>query len=118
MSSPSDSLSTDRVFDLLSSQRRRYALACLSEHESLSLADLADEVTRYERNTPISEIPEEDVLRVYTSLWHTHIPKLAESDVVTYDQDRDLVRLGENADRIESVISIVSPPMEEPAIGD
>lgn len=106
------------VFDILSNQRRRYALKCLSEHNSLALADLAEEVTRRELDTPISDIPEEDVLRVYTSLWHSHIPKLAESDVVAYNQERDLVCLGENADRVERVISLVSPVMEEPVLAD
>lgn len=118
MSSDSDSPSLDTVFDLLSDQRRRYALQCLSEHRSLTLADLAEEVTRREQDMPISAIPEEDVLRVYTSLWHAHVPKLSEADVVAYDQERDLVRLGGNADRVERVISLVAPVMEEPAIDD
>ena len=64
MSSSSNTPSLDTVYSLLSNQRRRYVLECLSEHESLALADLAEEVTRYEHDTPISEIPEEDILQV------------------------------------------------------
>lgn len=105
MSSPSDSAPLDAIFDLLSNQRRRYALMCLSEHQSLTLADLAEQVTSREQETSILEIPEEDVLRVYMSLWHAHIPKLAEADVVVYDQERDLVHLGPNAEFVERVIA-------------
>lgn len=39
---PNDDISLEAVFDLLSNGRCRLALACLSEHRELTLADLAE----------------------------------------------------------------------------
>ncbi len=63
----------------------------------MTLPDLADEVAVRERGTTIAAIPGEEVKRVYMSLYHSHIPKLANADVVAYDQERDMVALAENA---------------------
>lgn len=109
---PTESISLDAIFDLLAHHRRRQTLACLREHGSLALADLAEEIACHERDQPITEIPEEKALRVYSALWHSHIPKLAENDVVEYDQEMDTVRLGENAELVERVILSDAP--EEP----
>lgn len=93
-------LSLDALHDLLAHHRRRHVLVCLDQHRQLPLADLADEVASQEHGEPITEITEEAVLRIYSSLWHAHIPKLEEADVVEYDQDRDTVALGANADKL------------------
>lgn len=102
----SEPLSLDETFDLLAHERRRRVITCLREHGTLALADLADEIAEREHDAPISKIPKEDVLHVYSSLWHAHVPKLVEGDVVEYDQDRDLVSLGDNADRVARFISL------------
>lgn len=67
----------------------------------MTLPDLADQVACYENDAPITEIPEEEVLRVYSTFWHAHIPKLADARVVDYDQAQDVVSLGVNADQVE-----------------
>lgn len=91
----------ETVHDLLATERRRHALRCLTDHGSLALPDLADEVARREHDAPLPEIPEDAVLRIYLSLYHTHVPKLAEAGVVRYSQDRDVVALAEQADAVE-----------------
>lgn len=101
-----NSLSRDTIHDLLAHQRRRNVLAFLHEHGPLALPDLADELASLEHGTPLAEVPEDDVLRVYTSLWHVHIPKLAEATVVSYNQDRDVVALAENADLVGQFTSL------------
>lgn len=90
-------LPRDTVHELLANERRRTVLRCLREHGPLVLPDLADEVARVEHDSPLPQIPEDDVLCVYLSLWHSHVPKLSSAGVVSYDQDRDRVTLGENA---------------------
>lgn len=99
-------LSRDTIHELLADERRRIALACLHEHGPLVLPDLADEVARHEHGSPLPQIPEDDVLCVYLSLWHSHVPKLSEAAVVSYDQDRDLVALGANADLVEEFTTL------------
>lgn len=96
----SNSISLDTVFDLLADRRRRRVLDALREHGTLTLADVADEVARHENDAPLTDVPDDDVLRIYLSLYHSHIPKLAAQDVVAYDQDRDMVALAENADAV------------------
>lgn len=86
---------TDAIFSILSDERRRYALYCLQEHrQPMALADLADEVARLEYDErSLATIPAEDVKRVYMSLYHNHVPKMADANVLEYDQDSDAIRL-------------------------
>lgn len=88
-------LDTDTLFSILSRERRRYALYCLQQYRNpISLADLADEVARleYDERT-VAEIPAEDVKTIYMTLYHNHVPMMADANVVTYDQDSDSVHL-------------------------
>lgn len=102
---PSHDVSADAVFEILAEERRRYLIESLAEHGySLTLADLADEVASREHDAHITEIPEEAVLRTYLTLYHQHVPKLAAADVVTYDQNRDMVARAENATVVERVL--------------
>ena len=99
----SDPLSRESMFDLLSNRRRRILLTCLNEHgPTIALPDLAEEVAVREFDSRVTEIPEERVLHVYTSLYHVHVPKLVDAGVVEYEQERDLVRVTENARLVES----------------
>jgi len=89
------------LHDLLSSERRRHALGCLEEHGPMALPDLADEVAEREHDALLPQVPEDAVLTTYLSLYHTHVPKLAEADVVSYDQDRDVVALTADVDTLD-----------------
>jgi len=106
-----DALDRSTVHDLLSSERRRHVLDCLAHHGSLALPDLADEVAAREHDAPLPQVPEDAVLTVYLSLYHTHVPKLADATVVTYDQDRDVVALAADlgADAFDAMDSLDAP---------
>lgn len=94
-------LSQSAVFTLLSHTFRRGVIDCLCDYdETLTLADLADEVVCRCRDEAIEDIDAAEVKRVYMALYHTHIPKLVEYDVVEYDQERDLVAPTERAREI------------------
>ncbi|AGB30511.1 hypothetical protein C488_07117 [Natrinema pellirubrum DSM 15624] len=103
MVGPKDAHDTaNDAFDVLSHHRRRYALQCLREYETpLALADLADEVAVREHDRPLPEISAEAVKRIYVSLYHTHVPKLADADYVRYSQERDEVALLDHVARLE-----------------
>lgn len=109
------SLSLDAIYDILAHQHRRSTIACLDEHGPLALPDLADEVARYEHDGMAGPIPEDEVRRVHSSLRHAHLPKLAEADVVSHDQDRDIVTLAENADVVERLLPPEAAECEEAA---
>lgn len=85
-------LARDDAFELLGHPYRRALLTCLREHgESLTLADVAEEVACTVSGDPLTDIDAEVVKRVYMSLYHSHVPKLVEYDVVHYEQERDLI---------------------------
>lgn len=96
----------DRLFACLSSRRRRYALVCLRDHQSMTLADLADEVAVMEHDRRIDEIPADAVMRVYLSLYHTHVPKLEAADLVEYYQSEDSVTVGDDIEEVAPFISL------------
>lgn len=81
----------DRLFSLLSTARRRYALYCIVETPTtaLSTADLVDELAALEGRAS-AEIPSRDEIEL--TLRHTHLPKLSSAGVIDYDPERSVVR--------------------------
>lgn len=93
----------DDIYDVFASQRRRFVIGCLCEHETaLALADIADELASWEHNSHLTDVPAKDVKRVYLELYHCHIPKLEDAGIVDYRQDTDTVALTAIAEDIVS----------------
>lgn len=91
-------LSLDEIHDLLSARRRRYTLYYLYLFENpVYLPDVAEHVTRWEQHE--SHLLEER-LQTYNTLYHTHVPKLANAGIVDYCQQEDMSELAENATRL------------------
>ncbi|KAA9398716.1 hypothetical protein Har1130_10910 [Haloarcula sp. CBA1130] len=92
-----DSLPLDDRLSLLSSHYRRYLLYGLSQYTTpVSLAVLTDTVTEFEHGTP-AEQSRDERLRIYTALYHNHLPRLVDAGVVRYNQSEDIVDIGPNA---------------------
>jgi DNA-binding transcriptional ArsR family regulator len=85
------STSVDTLLQALANERRRQVLSVLRTHSSLSLPDLADETVASERGKSLVDVPSDVVYNVYMELYHRHVPKLVEADLVRYEQERDLV---------------------------
>lgn len=104
--------SLSRAFSVLANTRRRQAIRYLGRHRSLSLATLADGVAEREADAPLREVDEGTVREVYLSLYHTHVPKLEDADIVAYDQERDWITRRDSP-RCELALSLVdSTPTE------
>lgn len=87
-------LSTELLFKILADADRRRALQCLNTYDNpMTLADVADEVARRKYDAPLTELPAADVKRVYMRLYHTHIPKMEDANILEYDQETDTVQL-------------------------
>lgn len=72
---------------LLSHRFRRVVIDCLCEYdETLTLADLADEVACRCRDETIEDVDAAEVKQTYMALYHTHLPKLIDYGVVEYDK--------------------------------
>lgn len=107
MASPHGSLDKDDVFEILSNTRRRRLLFLLSERsEAVELGELAQELA----NTEVGgEADRDQYKRMYISLYQTHVPKLAEYDVIEYDTDSKHVAL---TDRVDEILRVFQAPVE------
>ena len=98
-------LTRDRIFDILSSPRRRYVLYFLrTEPNPIQLTDLAEHVAAWENDTTVEELSTQQRKRVYVSLYQTHLPKLAESGLVNYDEDSGDVSIAAKASEIDPLL--------------
>lgn len=98
-------LTRDRIFDILSSPRRRYVLYFLrTEPNPIQLTDLAEHVAAWENDTTVEELSTQQRKRVYVSLYQTHLPKLAEAGLVNYDEDSGDVSIAAKASEIDPLL--------------
>lgn len=105
-SSDSAALNSDQTFEILSSQRRRMVLYYLRKHDgSATMSELADQIAAWENDTEIDELTSQQRKRVYVSLYQTHLPKLADTDLVDYDADKGDVRLTDRATEMDAFLS-------------
>jgi hypothetical protein len=80
----------DEVFTLLSNSRRRSVLYVLYQADGdLDLSELVRRVASCETGTPAAELDDDVTQSMYISLYQTHIPKLDDFGLVTYDDDND-----------------------------
>ncbi|UTF54476.1 DUF7344 domain-containing protein [Natronosalvus rutilus] len=96
-------LSADALYNLLSHHRRRTILELLLAHEQkLTLSDLTNEIAVREYDDEITEISGDKIMDIHISLYHVHIPKLAETNIIEYDQSRGIIDPTENLQKLES----------------
>jgi len=102
-----DDLVMDDAFDLLSNSRRRYLIYYLVRRGgSVELGEMTDQITAWEHDTTVDRISSDQRRRVYISLYQTHLPKLAEHGVLTYDDDEKTVTLADNVDDLVYYLQI------------
>ncbi|GAA0196514.1 hypothetical protein ACFFQF_32930 [Haladaptatus pallidirubidus] len=101
-----ESAGLDRVYDALTDRRRRYILHCLKRSRTpMALADIADSIVRWETNEEPVDVPAERE-RIYVSLYHYHVPKLADANLVSFDVPKKRVSLCESDEAaIQDVIA-------------
>ncbi|MDS0293053.1 DUF7344 domain-containing protein [Halogeometricum luteum] len=99
-------LSFDAAFDVLSNARRRYVVDCLRGRDSAALAALADDVAARERRAEDDADPDAETVAV--SLYHVHLPKLAEAGLVEYDSERRTAALREGVGRLAPVFGFAA----------
>lgn len=104
-----ETLTLDEVFDVLANQRRRHVLHSLRDRQlPVTLIDLAKDVATREQETLNGDVPPEEVSRVHLALYHSHIPKLADANIVDYSRERDAVTLSVETDRVESLLDLAA----------
>jgi hypothetical protein len=85
------------VFEAIAHPRRRYLVYTLAEATEWSLDDLATKLAAWETDTPEANIPTLTRQEMYTSLYHAHVPKLVELDVIEFDAVTETITPGPHA---------------------
>lgn len=94
----------DEYFGVLSHRYRRYVVRHLQRStKPVALADLTDALVRWETEQSPTTVPETRE-RIYAELYHTHLPKLAQICLLTFDPDANLVSRGRDADAVDSLL--------------
>lgn len=97
---PTSALDQDEMFEALTHERRRYLLYTLFDDDAISLQELAKKLTSWEDGVPKVDIDEEKFERVYASLYHAHVPKLADLDIIDFDRANETITEGANAEPV------------------
>lgn len=104
-----ESLSTEAVFETLSSQRRRYTLHYLKQRrEPVTVRDLSEQVAAWENGIDRESVTPKLRKRVYTALHQTHLPKMSQLEVIEYDSDRGVVEMTPHVSQLDIYLDIVS----------
>ncbi|MCU4925340.1 hypothetical protein OB905_04975 [Halobacteria archaeon AArc-dxtr1] len=83
----------DEALSVVTNERRRLFLQVMREYEeAVTLPDAAEAVASRETGREVVEISAEQIANVYISLYHDHLPRLVDVDLLEYEQERDLVR--------------------------
>ena len=88
----SDVIVTDTL-EVLVQPRRRATLAALAatEQTPLSVSALAERVASAEYDCEPTDLASDQRRRVYVALCQSHLPRLAETNIVSYDRETQLV---------------------------
>ncbi|WP_101298279.1 DUF7344 domain-containing protein [Halegenticoccus soli] len=101
-STQQEELSKDKLFHILQNQRRRYVLRYLKETEGqVRMRDVAEQVAAWEHDTTVEALTTDERQRVYISLYQCHLPKLADEDVIEYNQARGHIVRTQLADQLD-----------------
>lgn len=96
------------IHELLRNERRQQVIEQLQQTiGSISLRELSEAIAANETGT--SPPPTNIRQSVYNSLHQTHLPKLDERGIITYDADRKTICLNDEARALERYMTVVTP---------
>ena len=102
----------DPVYEALAHPRRRCLCYALRADAERSLTELATKIAAWERGVTEDAIAERDRERLLVSLYHTHVPKLVDHNVVAFDEATETIRAAENADRVLEALEAVAESLD------
>ena len=96
------------LYTCLSATRRCYAIEILAESDegSVSVSDLARQITAVENSIRVDHATGEQYRNVYSALKQYHLDKLAAADIIRVDSERDRVVAGESLEAAYLLLNI------------
>lgn len=114
---PEHSLSMDDTFHILQNERRRRVLQYLSDTEGpVDMRDIAEQVAAWEHDTTVQQLTSDQRQRVYIALYQSHLPKLADFDLITYNRSRGVVERTPLADQVAHYLDETDGQSEQTAV--
>ena len=102
---PAEILEMDCVFEALAHSRRRYLCYSLLSSRRWTLTELATKLVAWERNIAEEDVTEFNRDHMYVSLFHAHVPKLVELDIVEYEIGlEEIIIASTNAPQVLAVL--------------
>lgn len=109
MAGDSSGETLDEILRAAANERRRSVIDHLRESEQpIALAELAQRLARSDRTASDAPLDQTEVDRLTIELYHTHIPILADADVVVFDEDRHTIGEGETFERLTRLLTASS----------
>ena len=88
----SDGFSSDMIFHILQTSRRRETIRYLLDADgSVKMRDVAEHVAAIEHDTTVANLDSTQRQRVYIPLYQSHLPTLDEEGVIEYNKSRGVV---------------------------
>ncbi len=110
-SQPGYNLPLDQVFEILKNSRRRETLQYLHRNGGeTTLSEVAEHIAAIENDTTVQAISSTQRKRVYVGLYQCHLPKMDDTDVIDFDQNRGTIELGPNADQLDQYLEQPTQP--------
>lgn len=105
-------LELDHVYEALAHSRRRYLCYTLLEDTEWSLDELSRKVAAYENDVSEGSVAPDQHERVYVSLYHAHVPKLADDGVITFDESTEKITAAENAQQVLAALEGIGATLD------
>jgi hypothetical protein len=94
-------LPLDVAFEILKNSRRRTVLEYLRDaDDTVTIGELAEHIAAIENDTTVQQLNAQQRKRVYIGLYQCHLPKMDDSNVVDFNQDRGLVTVTPAAEQL------------------
>lgn len=95
----------DQIFDLLSEERRRYALYYLEQQDGpVSVDKVAEQVAEWKTNG--TSVPGGKFENIEVNLHHVDLPKASEAEYIRYDPEEGLVEVTETPPEFKAIVSV------------
>lgn len=105
----------DQLLQILGHSYRRHALAILADaNNPITIRDVTNGIVSRDYTAQLQDVPSDDIMRVYLSLVHIHIPMLRDADLIEYDPTRELIEETDLSD-VQPLLSEMGEDQLEPA---
>lgn len=109
---PRSVLEIEPVYEALGHTRRRYLCYTLLEDTDWLLTDLATKIAAWENDVSEHDVTEHQRDGVYVSLYHVHVPKLADKGVIAYDATTETITTGEHAEQVLAALEGIGASLD------